>query len=49
MVTHDPQIAARADRQVILRDGLVVRDTLVHQDQAPAGMDTVATLGAGPR
>ena len=30
MVTHDPQIAARADRRVILRDGLVIRDELVH-------------------
>lgn len=26
MVTHDPQIAARADRQIHLRDGLVVAD-----------------------
>ncbi len=30
MVTHDPQIAARADRRVILRDGLVIRDEMVH-------------------
>jgi len=29
MVTHDPQIAARADRQIHLRDGLVVADELV--------------------
>ena len=28
MVTHDPQIAARADRQIHLRDGLVVSDLL---------------------
>ena len=30
MVTHDPQIAARADRRIILRDGMIVNDTLVH-------------------
>jgi putative ABC transport system ATP-binding protein len=28
MVTHDPQIAARADRQIHLRDGVVVADVL---------------------
>jgi putative ABC transport system ATP-binding protein len=28
MVTHDPEIAARADRQIHLRDGLVVADEL---------------------
>ncbi|MFT4111992.1 ABC transporter ATP-binding protein [Silvibacterium sp.] len=28
MVTHDPQVAARADRQIHLRDGLVVSDVL---------------------
>lgn len=29
MVTHDPQIAARADRRIHLRDGLVVEDEMV--------------------
>jgi putative ABC transport system ATP-binding protein len=28
MVTHDPQIAERADRQIHLKDGLVISDTL---------------------
>ena len=28
MVTHDPQIAARADRQIHLKDGLVVADEM---------------------
>jgi len=28
MVTHDPQIAARADRRIHLRDGLVVEDEM---------------------
>ena len=35
MVTHDPQIAARADRQVILRDGLIVQDFLVPDANVP--------------
>lgn len=29
LVTHDPQIAARADRRIHLRDGLVVEDEMV--------------------
>ena len=29
MVTHDPAIAARADRRIELRDGMIVSDTLV--------------------
>jgi len=28
LVTHDPEIAARADRKIVLKDGLVVEDTL---------------------
>jgi putative ABC transport system ATP-binding protein len=28
MVTHDPQISARAERRIVLRDGLVIEDTL---------------------
>jgi putative ABC transport system ATP-binding protein len=28
MVTHDPAIAARADRRIELRDGVIVSDTL---------------------
>ena len=29
MVTHDEQVASRADRRIILRDGLIVRDEYV--------------------
>jgi putative ABC transport system ATP-binding protein len=36
MVTHDPQIAALADRRIILRDGAVVADDL-REDAAGAG------------
>jgi ABC-type lipoprotein export system ATPase subunit len=28
MVTHDPQISARAERRIVLRDGLIIEDSL---------------------
>ena len=28
LVTHDPEVASRADRKIVLRDGLIVEDTL---------------------
>ncbi|HEU5456986.1 MAG TPA: ABC transporter ATP-binding protein [Terracidiphilus sp.] len=28
LVTHDPEVAGRADRRIVLKDGLVVEDTL---------------------
>ncbi len=31
MVTHDPQVAALAHRKIVLRDGVVVEDTLPHE------------------
>ena len=30
MVTHDPQIAERADRRIVLRDGMIVTDEMLH-------------------
>ena len=36
MVTHDPEIAARADRQIHLRDGLVVADVLASEPMPDA-------------
>ncbi len=33
LVTHDPEIASRADRKIVLRDGLVVEDTLVQNQE----------------
>lgn len=44
MVTHDPQIAARADRRVILRDGVIVNDEMVSGAFAEAGESEVVTL-----
>jgi putative ABC transport system ATP-binding protein len=29
LVTHDPEIASRADRKIVLKDGLVVEDALI--------------------
>jgi putative ABC transport system ATP-binding protein len=28
MVTHDPQVSARAERRIVLRDGLIIEDRL---------------------
>lgn len=36
MVTHDPQISAWAERRIVLRDGLVIEDTLVAQPAVAA-------------
>jgi putative ABC transport system ATP-binding protein len=35
MVTHDPAIAAHADRQVTIRDGLVASDVTRHKPHCP--------------
>jgi putative ABC transport system ATP-binding protein len=32
LVTHDEAVAAHADRRILLRDGLVIADTLVEQE-----------------
>ena len=29
LVTHDPEVASRADRKIVLRDGLIVEDSLL--------------------
>jgi putative ABC transport system ATP-binding protein len=28
LVTHDPEVAGRADRKIVLKDGVIVEDTL---------------------
>ncbi len=40
LVTHDPEIASRADRKILLRDGLIVEDTLPY-----IGPSAAAVLG----
>jgi putative ABC transport system ATP-binding protein len=34
LVTHDPEVASRADRKIVLRDGMVVEDSLPYMAQA---------------
>jgi putative ABC transport system ATP-binding protein len=36
MVTHDPQVSARAERRIVLRDGLVIEDSLAAEPAAVA-------------
>lgn len=36
LVTHDAEVASRADRKIVLKDGMVVEDTLPGEAQAPA-------------
>jgi putative ABC transport system ATP-binding protein len=33
LVTHDPEVASRADRKIVLKDGIVVEDTLPYEPQ----------------
>ena len=33
LVTHDPEVASRADRKIVLRDGLIVEDSLPYKVQ----------------
>jgi putative ABC transport system ATP-binding protein len=35
LVTHDPEVASRADRKIVLRDGMVVEDTLPFAEPNP--------------
>jgi putative ABC transport system ATP-binding protein len=33
LVTHDAEVASRADRKIVLKDGLIVEDTLVQSEK----------------
>jgi putative ABC transport system ATP-binding protein len=36
LVTHDAEVASRADRKIVLRDGLIVEDTMLQGSAQPA-------------
>jgi putative ABC transport system ATP-binding protein len=38
LVTHDPEVASRADRKIVLKDGLVVEDSLPFQESIQAAI-----------
>ena len=33
LVTHDPEVASRADRKIVLKDGMIVEDTLPFESE----------------
>jgi len=37
LVTHDTEVASKADRRIVLRDGLIVEDTLPYSEPVAAG------------
>jgi len=41
LVTHDPEIANRADRKIVLRDGLIVEDTLPYVAPVTSSHETL--------
>ena len=43
LVTHDPEVASQADRKIVLRDGMIVEDTLPY-----TGPSTVSVQDRGP-
>jgi len=46
LVTHDPEVASRADRKIVLKDGLIVEDSLPFAGPL-TGADAVAVAGPG--
>jgi ABC-type lipoprotein export system ATPase subunit len=44
LVTHDPEVASRADRKIVLKDGIVVEDTLPYEAQMS---ETAQQVGNG--
>jgi ABC-type lipoprotein export system ATPase subunit len=47
-VTHDPEVASRADRRIVLRDGMVVEDTLPYTGLSEAdAVDAVEQASRG--
>jgi ABC-type lipoprotein export system ATPase subunit len=44
-VTHDPEVAARADRRIVLKDGRIVEDSLPFEGALPASSETLIQAG----
>ena len=45
LVTHDAEIASRADRKIVLKDGVIVEDTLPSEDRAEALVESEENHG----
>jgi energy-coupling factor transporter ATP-binding protein EcfA2 len=48
LVTHDPEVASRADRKIVLKDGLVVEDTMPFTAADPAAEGSGAPCMTAP-
>lgn len=45
LVTHDPEIANRADRKIVLKDGMIIEDTLPFTEPAEALVESEQNNG----
>jgi putative ABC transport system ATP-binding protein len=45
LVTHDPEVASRADRRIVLKDGWIVEDSLPFEEAVSASSETLIQAG----
>ncbi len=45
LVTHDPDVASRADRKIVLRDGMILEDTLPYTGPSAVAVQDRVTNG----